>query len=165
MMAKRVLMAIDGQTSGDLSSAARSAAMVARESGGLARMVWVRPIPRPRLDRYDRVVADEDREMARLAADAERRMGALRWEFGDVPVEAVVRFGRLAAELAIEARAFGADLVGLAAGARPGPGRQLRAWYLGRAVRIPVVLLPLVPADAPGADVRRDESVILPAFR
>jgi hypothetical protein len=32
-------------------------------------------------------------------------------------------------------------------------------------VRIPVVLLPLVPADAPGADVRRDESVILPAFR
>ena len=161
-MAKRILMVITPETAGDLRSAARSAAVVARENGGQVRMVFVRPIPPPRVDRHDRLVADADTEMARLAGLAESWLAALEPEFGDVPVESRVRFGRLAAELRIEAESFGADLIGLAASARPGPRHQLRAWYLGATLRWPVVLLPLVPDDA--ADPRR-ESVVLPAFR
>ncbi len=161
-MAKRILMVITPATTGDLGRAARSAAGVARDSRGQVRMVFVRPIPPPRLDRYDRVVADPDAEMVRLAGLAEVRMAALGAEFGDVPVESLVRFGRLAAELRIEAATFGADLIGLAASSRPGPRHQLRAWYLGLSLPAPVVLLPLAPDDA--AD-RSRESVILPAFR
>lgn len=161
-MAKRILMVITPETPDDLRSAARSAAVMARDSGGRIRMVFVRPIPPPRTDRHDRLVADPDAEMARLAGLAEAWMAALEPDFGDVPVESRVRFGRLAAELRIEAESFGADLIGLAAPTRPGPRHQLRAWYLGSTLRTPVVLLPLAPDDA--AD-RRRESVVLPAFR
>lgn len=161
-MAKRILMVITPESPGDLRSAARSAAVVARDSGGQIRMVFVRPIPPPRMDRHDRLVADPDAEMARLAALAEARMVALDPEFGDVPVESRIRFGRLPAELRIEAGSFEPDLIGLAAPARPGPRHQLRAWYLGATLPAPVVLLPLVPDDAAH---RRRESVVLPAFR
>jgi len=161
-MPKRILMVITPQTPGDLRSAARRAAAVAREGGGQVRMVFVRPIPPPRMDRHDRLVADPDAEMARLAVLADRRMAALDAEFGDVPVEALVRFGRLAAEVSIEAENFGADLIGLAAPARPGPRHRLRAWHLGLTLPTPVVLLPLAPDDAAG---RRRDSMVLPAFR
>jgi hypothetical protein len=95
---------------------------------GLLRIVAVRPIPPPRVDRYDRIIADEDREMARLA----------------------------------EAQVFGADLIGLAAPGRPRLRHQLRAWYLGRTLPMPVVVLPSGPD---GADDRSPETVVLPAFR
>jgi hypothetical protein len=89
-------------------------------------------------------------------------MAALEPEFGDVPVESRIRFGRLTAELRTEAESFAADLVGLAAPAHPGLRHRLRAWYLGGTLPAPVVLLPLVPDDA--ADRRREE-IALPAFR
>jgi nucleotide-binding universal stress UspA family protein len=160
-MAKRVLMVITPARAGDLVSAARSAAAVARESGGAARMAWMRPLPAPRVDRYDRIVADAEREMARLTAAALDEMAALAREFGGLDVERVVRFGRLTTELLIEAHAWRADLIGLAAPERPGPGHRFRAWYLARAVSIPVVLLPI---DRPGTGHRRREPVALPAF-
>jgi hypothetical protein len=77
-------------------------------------------------------------------------------------IDARARFGRLAAELRIEAEAFAADLSGLAAPARPGLRHQVRAWYLGRTLPAPVVLLPVAAGDTAGG---RRESVILPAFR
>jgi nucleotide-binding universal stress UspA family protein len=161
-MAKRILVVITPETTGDLRSAARSAGLVARDSGGQVRMVFVRPIPPPRMDRYDRLVADPDAEMVRLTGLSEIRMTALGPEFGDIPIESLVRFGRLAAELRIEAETFGADLIGLAGPARPGLRHQLRAWYLGLALPAPVVLLPLTSDDAAGP---RRESLVLPAFR
>jgi hypothetical protein len=100
--------------------------------------------------------------MVRLTAAALEQMAALAREFGEVDVEPVVRFGRLATELAIETHAWGADLVGLAGPARPGPRHRFRAWYLGRVVSVPVVLLPI---DRPTAGHRRRESVALPALR
>jgi hypothetical protein len=161
-MAKRILMVITPACAGDLVSAARSAAAVARESGGGVRMAWVRPLPAPRRDRHDRVVADADREMARLTAAALEEMAALAGEFGEVDVERVVRFGRLATELLIETHAWRADLIGLAAPERPGPRHRVRAWYLGRMVSIPVVLLPIDRGDT---EPRRRASAALPAFR
>jgi hypothetical protein len=161
-MAKRILMVITPARAGDLVSAGRSAAAVARESGGVVRMAWMRPLPAPRVDRYDRLVADTDREMARLTAAALEHMAALAWEFGEVEVERVVRFGRLATELAIEAHTWGADLIGLAAPERPGPRHRFRAWYLAHAVSVPAVLLPIGRSDA---GHRRRESMALPAFR
>ena len=161
-MAKRILMVITPRMAGDLRSGALSAAAVARESGGRVRMATIRPIPPARVDRYHRIIADEDREMARLAAGAEEQMAALHLELSDIPVERVVRFGRLSRELRIEAQVFGPDLIGLAAPGRPRLAHQLRAWYLGRTLPVPVVLLPSGPD---GADDRRPETVVLPAFR
>ena len=121
-MAKRVVMAITPPMTGDLRGAARSAAAIARRSGGAARMVTVRPIPSSRVDRYDRVIADEDREMARLADAAEERMAALRWEFGEVDVARVVRFGRLGAATGLE-RGPGWSLRGVRGAPRIPPRR------------------------------------------
>jgi hypothetical protein len=160
--AKRVLMVIAPAGAPALESAARSAAAVARESGGVVRMAWMQPLPPPRVDRHDRVVADTDREMIRLTEIALDRMRALTWDFGEVDVEPVVRFGRLATELAVEAHAWGAGLIGLAAPARPTFRHYLRAWYLARMVAVPLVLLPIQRPD--GGD-RRRESMVLPAFR
>ena len=161
-MAKRVLMVITPRVPADLVSAARSAAAVAREAGGCLRLVTVRPIPPPRVDRYDRVIADEDREMARLATAAEAEMAALDPELCGVPVERVVRFGRLAAELRIEAHVFDASLIGLVGPRWPRLRHQLRAWYLGRVLPAPVVLLPLPPDRA---NDHHRETAVLPAFR
>jgi len=82
IVAGPVLMVIS-PGAGALEHAARSAAAVARESGGV--------VP-PRVDRHDRVVADTDREMARLAERAHERMSALARELGEILVERVVRF-------------------------------------------------------------------------
>jgi hypothetical protein len=100
--------------------------------------------------------------MARLTAAALDEMAALAWELGEIDVERVVRFGPLATELRIEAHAWRADLIGLAAPERPGPRHRFRAWYLARTVSIPVVLLPIDRADA---GHRRRGSLALPAFR
>jgi hypothetical protein len=164
VLAKRVLMVITPAVAPALESAARSAAAVARESGGMVRMAWMQPLPPPRVDHHDRVVADTDREMARLTEIARERMRALTWDFGEGDVEPVVRFGRLATELAGEAHAWGADLIGLAAPARPSLRHRhhLRAWYLARRVTVPLVLLPI---QRPGGEDRRRESIVLPAFR
>ena len=162
VLAKRVLMVITPAVAPALESAARSAAAVARESGGVVRMAWMEPLPPPRVDHHDRVVADTDREMVRLTVIAQDRMRALTWEFGEVEVEQVVRFGRLATELPVEAHAWGADLIGLAAPARPTYRHLLRAWHLAWRVPVPLVLLPIRRSD--GGD-RRRESIVLPAFR
>jgi hypothetical protein len=89
-------------------------------------------------------------------------MRALAWDFGEVDVERVVRFGRLSTELAVEAHAWSADLIGLAAPVRPTPAQHLRAWYLARTVSVPLVLLPIQRSGGGG---RRRESTVLPAFR
>ena len=67
-MAKRVLLVLT--TNDDGGSATRDAAGVARAAGGTVRVMCVHPLPRPRVDRYDRTVADVDLEMARLQKNA-----------------------------------------------------------------------------------------------
>ena len=73
-MAKRVLLVLT--TNDDGASATRDVAGVARAAGGTVRVMYVHPLPRPRVDRYGRIVADVDREMARLTTRALTRLEA-----------------------------------------------------------------------------------------
>ena len=150
-MAKRILMVVTRSERADYAQSARWAARWARDSGGTVRLAYICPLPLPRVDRHDRIVATSDREIARITAEASERLAGLASEFAEVPVEGVVRFGRLAAELSIEAEAFHADLVALAAPLRPGLRERFRNWYLERvalASKIPLILLPPRPKAA-----------------
>ena len=164
-MAKRILVPITPAAPADYVMAALSAARIARKSGGMVRLAYISPLPPPRMDKDDHVIADTDREMERITAAALDQLAALSSEMDDVPVESVVRFGRLGAELALEAEVFGADLIALAAPPESRFRNRLRAWQLRRAAlasRVPVVLLPL-PSAAP--DARPGSAVALPALR
>ena len=78
------------------------------------------------------MVANIDQEMMRIAGEGQDCLARLAAEITDVPVERVVRFGRLTEEVRIEAEAFAADLVALAAPLSPGLWHRALAWYLGR---------------------------------
>lgn len=163
--AKRILMVMTRDTRIDDTRAARHAAGMARAGGATVRMVYISPLPSPRVDKHDRIVADTDREMARITTEAGERLARLAWEFDDVPVDGVVRFGPLGGELSIEVEVFGADLVALAAPRRPGLRDRLRAWYLARVSlgsKVPLILLPRL---SEGANARPRERVALPALR
>jgi nucleotide-binding universal stress UspA family protein len=149
-MAKRIMMVLTPDTGTDFTRAALDVTRAARQSGGRVRIVYVSPIPPARVDRYDRIVADTDREMERIAAGAGERLRVLASHLEGVPVEQVVRFGRLREEIAIEADAFGADLVALAAPARPAVRQRILQWWLGRLAapsRVLMILLP--PVNSP----------------
>ena len=159
-MAKRILMVMRGGARAEHALAARGAAALARKSGGTIRMVYIAPIPAPRVDTHDRIVSDTDREMARISADVGERLARLARELDDVPVESTIRFGRLGRELSIEAEVFGADLIAISAKPRPGLRDRIGAWYLGRVglgSRIPLVLLPL---PAVGSSGQREDALI-----
>jgi hypothetical protein len=57
---------------------------VARAAEAEVRLGYVRDLPRPRVDRYDRTVADTDAEMARITSVATRALGAAARVFDDV---------------------------------------------------------------------------------
>ena len=164
-MVKRLLMVITSDTLREGESALRDAAAMARRSGGLVRMMLVQSIPKPRFDRYDRLVADADSEMVRLAGMAEDELRTLAADHPDVAIEQVVRFGGLVDEVVMEAEVFDPDLVAVTAARHPGMRAQLVAWYLShvtRLARAPVMLLP-VAADATGELVR--EAIAMSALR
>ena len=162
-MARRILLVVRGGAHAARVSAAAAAGRLARESGGAVRIMYASPLPPPRVDRYDRMVASTDQEMMRISGEGEDCLARLAAEIADVPVERVVRFGPLGEEVRTEAEAFGADLVALAAPLSPGLGHRALAWYLGRvtlASRTPVVLLPTSPR---GPARRSRDAVAMPA--
>jgi hypothetical protein len=57
---------------------------VARAAEAEVRLGYVRDLPRPRVDRYDRTVADTDAEMARITSVATRALGAAARVFDDI---------------------------------------------------------------------------------
>jgi nucleotide-binding universal stress UspA family protein len=163
--AKRILVPITPGAFADYALAATSAARIARKTGGILRLAYLAPLPPPRVDRHDRVVADTDREMARIGAAAQARLDTLAASLEDVPVETVIRFGRPAAELSIEAEAFGADLIVLAAPMRSRVWERVRAWQLRRAAlgsKVPLILLPLA---AVRTAAQSGGAVAVPALR
>jgi nucleotide-binding universal stress UspA family protein len=164
-MAKRILVPIVSNVTADYSRAAISAARIARKTGGVIRLACLMPLPPPRVDRQDRVVSDTEREMDRLAAQAETRLRAMTVEMEGVPVETVIRFGRPSVELRREVEVFEPDLVALATPLASGAGSRLRAWQLRRAAiasRVPVALLPLPMA---GGGARSRGTMVAPALR
>jgi hypothetical protein len=83
----------------------------ARSEGAVLRLACFRPFARPREDRHGRVVADADREMARLTRETESAFAAAAHVFGDVAIECVVRFGRPRREARLEREAWAPDVV------------------------------------------------------
>jgi nucleotide-binding universal stress UspA family protein len=83
----------------------------ARADRRQVRLASFHSLPAPRLDRYDRVVADADREMARIV---EATTGALTRAVRQLsvdPAEIVVRFGSPGREVLRETDVFTPDLV------------------------------------------------------
>ncbi|HTY79235.1 MAG TPA: universal stress protein [Candidatus Bathyarchaeia archaeon] len=162
---KRILVPITQGSTADHALTVINAARIARKSGGVVRLAYLAPLPSPRVDHHDRVVADTDREMARIAAGAREHLESLAAGMEGVPVEIVVRFGRPGRELAIEACAFEADLIALAAPTGPRLRGRIRAWQLRRmaqGLEIPLIVFPL---PASGAGTRSGGALAAPAVR
>ena len=65
----------------------------ARSDRRQVRLACFHALPAPRLDRYDRVVADADREMARIVEASTGALTTAVRQLSVDPVEIVVRFG------------------------------------------------------------------------
>lgn len=109
MMAKRILVPLDGSESAE--AAAALAADLARGSGGDVRLLQVQPVPEHRVSTSGRVVAYADQEMERLSAEGRDYLESVEARLGPVPAQSVVRFGEPEREILTEAEAFDADLI------------------------------------------------------
>jgi hypothetical protein len=121
-------------TPGDEAAALASIAglvTVARAAEAEVRLAYFRDLPAPRVDRHDRVVADTDAEMARIASVATRALGSAARVFDDVEMETVVRFGKPRREVPLEAEVYAPQIVVLFAAAASLLSR-LRGWALRR---------------------------------
>lgn len=141
-MAKRILVPLDGSESAEV--AAGLAADLARSSGGHVRLLQVHPVPGHRVSSAGRVVAFADQEMERLTAEGRDYLETVETQLGAVPTESVVRFGEPEQEILVEAEAFDADLIVLAAERRGWLARLLGGGLSERllyASPVPVVLV------------------------
>jgi nucleotide-binding universal stress UspA family protein len=86
---------------------------MAREMGSTVRLLRVFPVPEHVVDQYGRTVAYVDQEMERLTARGLDDLHPAEAALDGVAVETVVRFGKPADEILLEAEAFGADLIAL----------------------------------------------------
>ena len=116
MKAKRILVPLDGSESAE--AAASLAADLARGSGGGVRLLQVHSVPENRVSDTGRVVAYADQEMERVAAEGRDYLESVEARLAPVPAESVVRFGKPAREILVEAEAFDADLIVLTADRR-----------------------------------------------
>ncbi|HUM17846.1 MAG TPA: universal stress protein [Candidatus Nitrosotalea sp.] len=143
MMAKRILVPLDGSESAEVAAAL--AADLARGSGGDVRLLQVYPVPEHRVSNTGRVVAFADQEMERLTAEGRDYLESVEARLGSVPAETVVRFGEPKEEILTEAEAFDADLIVVTADRRPGWLSRLTRGGLGERLlhdsSVPVVLV------------------------
>jgi len=115
-MAKRILTPIDGCE--ESTTIVPVVAALARGAGSTVRLLRVFPVPERVVGQYGRTIAYVDQEMARLTAQGLDELAHVEAELEGIPVERVVRFGKPAEEIALEAEAFNADLVTLAGNRR-----------------------------------------------
>ena len=115
-------------------------------------LAYFRALPSPRVDRHDRLVADTDAEMARIERAATQTLESSARVFDDVPVETVVRFGKPAREVALEAEVYAPQIVVVFAAAR-GLLARFRHWAVRRRLarraesRVLVMAPPPHPAE------------------
>lgn len=112
-MAKRILAPIDAVEEHEAIVPLVTA--LARDSGATVRLLRVFPVPERVVGTHGRTVAYTDQEMQRLTHEGLETLRRIEAGMAGVPVETVVRFGEPAAEIALEAEAFDADLIALGA--------------------------------------------------
>jgi hypothetical protein len=106
----------------------------ARAERRQVRLAYFHSLPKPRVDCYDRVVADSDREMARITETTTGVLTAALRQLSLDPVEIVVRFGAPGREVVRETDVFTPDLVAFFTPPLAAPVGRLRAWSLRRRV-------------------------------
>lgn len=123
---------------------------IARAAEAEVRLAYFRDLPRPRVDRHDRVVADTEAEMARIERTATEAFESSARVFDDVRAETVVRFGKPTREAGLEAEVYAPQIVVVFATAR-GLLARLRSWTLRRrlARRSESRVLVLAPTPPP----------------
>ena len=141
-MAKRILTPIDGCE--ETPTIVPVVAALARGAGSTVRLLRVFPVPERVMGPHGRTVAYVDQEMARLTALGLDELAHVEAELEGIPVERVVRFGEPAEEIRLEAEAFNADLVALAASRRNRLAAALRPGVVERVIEeTPVATLVL----------------------
>jgi len=128
---------VEGDEASGLMQLTRLIAL-ARAQEAAVRVAYVHRIPRDRIDRYDRIVADRYREMLRIDERMRETVACLLRASGRPPVEMVVRFGAPVVEIEREVEAFDADAVALA------PEGALRARWRAWRVRRRLAAYPRV---------------------
>jgi nucleotide-binding universal stress UspA family protein len=130
-MVKRILTPI---SEGERSEAiVPVVAALAQGAGSTVRLMRVFPVPDGVVDSEGRMVAYSHQEMARLTTEGLDDLGRIEAQLAGIPVESVVRFGEPVEEILLEAEAFDADLIALAASTR---GRLRSALAPGLAERL-----------------------------
>ena len=130
-MAKRILTPIgEGERSEAIVPAV---AALAQGDGSSVRLMRVFPVPAEVVDSDGRVVAYGHQQMERLTSEGLDDLARVEAQLGGIPVETVVRFGEPVEEILLEAEAFDADLIALAAHPR---GRVHAALAPGVAERL-----------------------------
>jgi hypothetical protein len=106
----------------------------ARAERRQVRLAYFHALPPARVDRYDRMVTDSDREMTRITETTTGQLTAAIRRLSLDPVELVVRFGAPGREVVRETDVFTPDLVAFFTPPLAAPIARLRAWALRRRV-------------------------------
>ncbi len=141
-MAKRILVPLDQSQVAE--SVVPLVADAARGAQASVRLLHVAPVPESRIDAGGRVIAYADQEMERVEAEGLDYLHAIEVQFGETPVECVVRFGDPVQEILREAEVFDADLIAVSTAGRSGVGRTLFgsvAEQVLRKAEMPVMLM------------------------
>jgi nucleotide-binding universal stress UspA family protein len=131
MMAKRILAPIGARERSE--TIVPIVAALAQSTGSTVRLLRVFPVPDRVIGQRGQTIAYVDQEMARLTAEGLDDLRRIEAQMDGIAVESVVRFGEPTAEILLEAEAFDADLIALAASNR---GRLRRALLPGVAERV-----------------------------
>ena len=141
-MAKRILMPLDQSPSAEC--VVPFVADAARGSHAAVRLLHVAPVPTGWGDDKGRIFVYADQEMERLEAEGLDYLRVIETQFGQAPVECVVRFGDPVTEILAEAEAFDADLIAVSTAGRSGVGRVILgsvAEQVFRKAKAPVILM------------------------
>ena len=133
MSARLLAVVPEGQEAAALAAMPALAA-IARAETAQVRLACVRALPPPRTDRFDRVVADVDREMARIGRTLVETFTWAARRFDDVTMEVVVRFGHARDEVMIETEVFAPTLVSVFAPREAGILTHIATWALRRRI-------------------------------
>ena len=141
-MAKRILLPL--YQSEEAECVVPFVADAARGGQAAVRLLHVAPVPTGWGDEGGRIVVYADQEMQRLEAEGLDYLRVIETQFGDAPVECIVRFGDPVTEILAEADAFDADLIAVSTAGRSGVGRVILgsvAEQVFRKSKSPVMLM------------------------